>query len=93
MEVGFYSRLASLRINTVLEKGSKGNEMDMRGPTFNTLYRVAAVGFNLRVQYPSFSPLIKWMLLFSNNLLFQLHFKAILDNTKDFERQKIILFD
>ena len=54
--------------------------------TFVLVYRAAAVGFNRRVQYPSFLPLIKWMFHFSKHLLFLLYFKAVLDNNKDFER-------
>ena len=47
------------------------------------------MGFNWRVQYLSS---IKWIFQFLINLLFSLHFKAILDNTKDFKRLKSTSF-
>ena len=50
----------------------------------NANHRAAAIGFNRRVQYPTFFPFIKWIFHFSINLLFSMYFKAILDNSKGF---------
>ena len=47
------------------------------------------MGFNRRVQYPSFSPFIKGMFHFSINRLFYLYSDAILENTKVYKRVKI----
>ena len=49
------------------------------------LYRAATMGFNRRVQNPSF---IKWMFHFSINPLIFLYLQAIIDNTEDFQGLK-----